>query len=46
MDKNLFELKLLFEYYLPIGLLVLIAIGYIFLLLISWVIDKFNRKGR
>ena len=44
MEKY-FELKLLFEYYLPIGLLVLIGIGIVFLMLVSWIIDKFNHKG-
>ena len=43
MDKY-FELKLFFEYYLPIGLLVLIILGIVFLLLVSWIIDKFNHK--
>ena len=44
MEKY-FELKLFFEYYLPIGLLLLISIGIAFLLLASWIIDKFNHKG-
>lgn len=46
--ETYFKLKLLFEYYIPLGVLALIVIGFIILLFVGWCVDKFekfNKRG-
>ena len=46
--ETYFKLKLLFEYYIPLGVLALIVIGFIILLFARWCADrveKINKRG-